>query len=422
MKPDPAPALTEPATSRLEKKPLAVEVSGLGKTFRIPEHKVDSLKERAVHPLRRNEFRELKALDGISFEVNRGEFFGVVGRNGSGKSTLLKILASIYRADAGSVRVSGRIAAFIELGVGFDMEMPARENIVLTGVILGLSRQRAEELVPAVIEFAELGEFTELKLKNYSTGMLVRLAFSSMVQVDADVLLVDEILAVGDAAFQQKCETVFEDLRRGGKTIILVTHDMGLVERFCDRAMLIDDGRISRIGDTDDVTKAYLRANFRSEDGRPGAQPKARDGSHSAFVAESWIEDAGGETVADLEPGEPFRLNMVIEATEPIRSPIFTFVVTGGSGIAAFSFGRRLSQIPGLPDDMAAGDRLLVSAPVENRLVPGRYFVNAYVYRNNAIRDIGMEVLHAIDFSVTGTNRLPGVVSLVDRLEITEFG
>lgn len=401
---------------------MAIEVSDLAKTFQIPEHKTDSLKERAVHPFRRNEFRELRALDGVSFDVHRGEFFGVVGQNGSGKSTLLKILASIYKADAGSVRVAGRIAAFIELGVGFNMEMSARENVVLTGVMLGLSRQQAEELIPAVIEFAGLGEFTELKLKNFSAGMLVRLAFSSMVQVDADVMLVDEILAVGDAAFQQKCETVFEDLRRSGKTIILVTHDMGLVERFCDRAMLIDDGRITRIGDTDDVTKAYLRANFRDKDGRPGAQPKAREGGHSAFVAESWIEDAAGGRVADVEPGEPFRLNLVIEATEPIESPILTFVVTGGSGIAAFSYGRRLSKSPGLPDDVAAGDRLLVSALVENRLVPGRYFVNAYVYRNNAIRDIGMEVLHAIDFSVTGTNRLPGVVSLVDQLDITKSG
>ncbi|MCB0829086.1 MAG: ABC transporter ATP-binding protein [Solirubrobacterales bacterium] len=402
--------------------PAAIEVSDLAKTFRIPEHRVDTLKERAVHPFRRNEFRELKALDGVSFEVGDGEFFGVIGRNGSGKSTLLKILASIYGADAGSVRVAGRIAAFIELGVGFDMEMSARQNIVLTGVLLGLSRQRAEELVPAVIEFAELEEFAELKVKNYSAGMLVRLAFSSMIKVDADVLLVDEILAVGDAAFQQKCETVFEDLRRIGKTIVLVTHDMGLVERFCDRAMLIDDGRIDRIGDTDEVTKAYLRVNFRGKDGRPGAQPKAEDGAHSAFVAESWIDYEDGERVVDVERGRPFRLNMVIEATEPIRSPIFTFVVTGGSGVAAFSFGRRLNQTPGLPDDMAAGDRLLVSAPVENRLVPGRYFVNAYAYRNNAIRDIGMEVLHAIDFSVFGTNRLPGVVSLVDEVEITESG
>ena len=173
----------------------------------------------------------LRALRDVSFDVHRGEFFGIVGRNGSGKSTLLKILASIYRADAGSIRMAGRVAPFIELGVGFNHELTARENVTLGGVMAGLSRREARRRLDAVLEFAELEEFVDLKLKNYSSGMLVRLAFSLMIQSDADVLLIDEVLAVGDAAFQQKCRDVFAEMRRGERTVVLVTHDMTAVQQ-----------------------------------------------------------------------------------------------------------------------------------------------------------------------------------------------
>src|SRR5512132_320915 len=184
---------------------VAIEARGLEKSFRIPVHRVDSFKERAVHPFTRAQYRGLRALSDVSFDVQQGEFFGVVGMNGSGKSTLLKLLASIYRADAGTVRMAGRVAPFIELGVGFNPDLSARENVVLNGVMMGLSRREAERRLDDVLDCAELRDFVDLKLKNYSSGMLVRLAFSVMIQSDADVLLIDEVLAVGDAAFQQKC-------------------------------------------------------------------------------------------------------------------------------------------------------------------------------------------------------------------------
>src|SRR3954454_1937503 len=179
--------------------PVVIEVRGLDKSFRVPRYRVDTLKERFSHPFTRVEYRELRALRGVSFDVRRGEFFGVVGRNGSGKSTLLKILSSIYRADGGRIRMAGRLAPFIELGVGFNAELTARENVALNGVMMGLGRREAAARLGAVLEFAELEEFVDLKLKNYSSGMLVRLAFSVMVQTDADIMLVDEVLAVGDA-------------------------------------------------------------------------------------------------------------------------------------------------------------------------------------------------------------------------------
>ena len=219
-------------------RPVVIEVRDVEKTFRVPEHRVDSLKERAVHPFRRTTFREQHVLQGVSFDVHRGEFFGIVGRNGSGKSTLLKIMASIYRADRGRIRMAGRLAPFIELGVGFNMEMTSRENVVLNGVMMGLGRREAQRRLDAVLDFAELAEFSDLKLKNYSSGMLVRLAFAVMVEADADIMLVDEVLAVGDASFAQKCLDVFHEKRRAGRTLVLVTHDMAAVEELCDRAML----------------------------------------------------------------------------------------------------------------------------------------------------------------------------------------
>ncbi len=198
----------------------------------------------------------------------QGEFFGIVGRNGSGKSSLLKILASIYRADAGRARVAGRVAPFIELGVGFNHELTARENGVLNGVLMGLTLRDARRRLDAVMEFAELEDFVDLQLKNYSSGMLVRLAFALMVQADADIMLIDEVLAVGDAAFAQKCMDVFHEKRRAGKTIVLVTHDMTTVQTLCHRAMLLHDGELRYIGEPEDAALAYYRVNFAADEER----------------------------------------------------------------------------------------------------------------------------------------------------------
>ena len=189
-----------------------------------------------------------QALDDVSFDVAQGEFFGVVGRNGTGKSTLLRCLAGIYRADAARSRSAGRVSPFIELGVGFNPELTARDNVILNAMMLGLTPQQARERFDAIIAFAELEEFLDLRLKNYSSGMQVRLGFSVAIQVEAEILLVDEVLAVGDAAFQQKCYEEFQRLKDEGRTVVFVTHDMSAVERFCDRAMLLEKGEIVTLG------------------------------------------------------------------------------------------------------------------------------------------------------------------------------
>ncbi|MCW2995233.1 MAG: transporter ATP-binding protein, partial [Conexibacter sp.] len=240
----------------------AIVVDDIRKTFEIPREQVHTLKERALHPFRRTGHDTLRALRGVSFAVEQGEFFGIVGRNGSGKSTLLKTMAGIYRADAGRIFVDGRMSTFIELGVGFNPDLAAYDNVMLNATMLGLSTKEAKRRFDSIVAFAELEQFVDLKVKNYSSGMLVRLAFSVMIQVDADVLLIDEVLAVGDAAFQQKCFDEFGRIRDSGATVLLVTHDMGAVQRFCDRAVLLEHGSVVEIGDVERVSDRYLQLNF----------------------------------------------------------------------------------------------------------------------------------------------------------------
>jgi ABC-type polysaccharide/polyol phosphate transport system ATPase subunit/ABC-type polysaccharide/polyol phosphate export permease len=249
---------------------VAAPVSGpvitaaeVGKTFRHPHQKHTSAKHWALHPLAHRGHEVLDALHDVSFEVARGQTFGVVGRNGSGKSTLMKCVAGIYRLDAGEIAVQGRLAPFIELGVGFNPELPARENVVVNAVLLGLTPAQARARFEEIIAFAELEDFTDVKLKNFSTGMTVRLAFAVTTQVDADVLLFDEVLKVGDAAFEEKCLAHFDRLKRERRTIVLVTHDMEAVERHCDRAILLDRGRVAAIGAPGEIADAYRRENAR---------------------------------------------------------------------------------------------------------------------------------------------------------------
>ncbi|MEA2309808.1 MAG: type transport system ATP-binding protein [Thermoleophilaceae bacterium] len=239
----------------------AVAARGVSKAFRLPHEAHSSLKHRALHPLARSRFEVLPALHDVSVDIAEGETFGIVGRNGSGKSTLLKCLSGIYRLDSGRVEVQGRLAPFIELGVGFNLELTARDNAIAAAVLLGLSPAEARSRLDAVLAFAELEQFADMKLKNFSSGMTVRLAFAVTVQVDAEVLLFDEVLTVGDEAFQAKCLSHFERLKEQERTVLLVTHDMEAVERHCDRAMLLNEGRVVEVGEPADVARAYHAVN-----------------------------------------------------------------------------------------------------------------------------------------------------------------
>ena len=236
----------------------AIEVVGVSKTFRLPHEQRTTLKEYFLHPLHRVSYEAQHALDDVSFSVLEGEFFGIVGPNGSGKSTLLKILAGIYRADGGTVRLNGLLSPFIELGVGFNFELNARDNIRVNGTLLGLSRRELADRFDEIVAFAELERFVDQRLKNFSSGMLLRLAYSIAIQVDFDILLLDEVLAVGDESFQKKCFDTFRRFRAEKKTIVLVTHSLETVQEFADRALLLMDGRVQACGAPGDVVAQYL--------------------------------------------------------------------------------------------------------------------------------------------------------------------
>lgn len=237
----------------------AIKVTSLHKSFNLPNEKAAGLKQAIFNWLKGVKgYKKQKVLKGLNFEIKPGEFVGIIGRNGSGKSTLLKLLAGIYVPDKGEVDINGTLVPFIELGVGFNPELTGRENVYLNGALLGFSNKEMDEMYDEIVHFAELEEFMGQKLKNYSSGMQVRLAFSIAIRAKGDILILDEVLAVGDAEFQKKCEDYFASLH-GNQTVVLVTHSMENVRKFCDRAILIEQGKIIKEGDPDEVADAYLK-------------------------------------------------------------------------------------------------------------------------------------------------------------------
>ena len=240
---------------------VAIKVNKVSKNFRVPHEKHNSLKDKAVHIFGPRNYTKFQALEDINFEVKKGEFFGIVGKNGSGKSTLLKILANIYQPTKGNVEINGSLAPFIELGVGFNPELTGRENVFLSGAILGLSRKKIAQIYDEIVDFAELEEFMDQKLKNYSSGMQVRLAFSIAVRAESDILLIDEVLAVGDSAFQIKCLNYFEQLKKQKKTVVFVSHDMEAIKQFCDKTILIHQSNIAKQGRPEKIVAEYYKIN-----------------------------------------------------------------------------------------------------------------------------------------------------------------
>lgn len=237
---------------------IAVKVEHVSKSFKLPTEATKSFRTTLVNRFRGIKgYTEQKVLKDINFEVKKGDFFGIVGRNGSGKSTLLKIISQIYVPEKGTVTVEGKMVSFIELGVGFNPELTGRENVYMNGAMLGFTQEEVDAMYEDIVDFAELHDFMNQKLKNYSSGMQVRLAFSVAIKAQGDVLILDEVLAVGDEAFQRKCNDYFMERKESGKTTILVTHDMAAVKKYCNRAVLIEDGLVKALGDPDDVANQY---------------------------------------------------------------------------------------------------------------------------------------------------------------------
>jgi ABC-type polysaccharide/polyol phosphate transport system ATPase subunit len=433
--------------------PPPVVVDRVHKQFQLPREQVSTLKERALHPLRKSAVDVLQALREVTFEVSTGEFFGIVGRNGSGKSTLLKCLAGIYAVDSGAIYINGRMSTFIELGVGFNPDLPARDNVMLNATMLGLSPREARRRFDGVIDFAELRDFVDLKLKNYSSGMMVRLAFSVMIQVDAEILLIDEVLAVGDASFQQKCFDEFERLRSSGATVLFVTHDMGAVQRFCDRALLIERGQMVELGAPEDVGNHYLELNFSEQAreayraaagvetgdraGMPSAQNAtgsdagdteeraeggdaaegtegARYGDRHAEIVEAWFEDAHGQRADTLQSGLPCSFVARVQFNESVEDPLFGINIQNGHRDHLMS----ASNLWSAPHcgTFASGDQVTFRIRFANVLAPDRYFVTPAVARQSGAWIDRRERM--VSVMVTGTRATDSLLQLPYEIEI----
>jgi len=310
--------------------------------------------------------------------------------------------------------MAGRLAPFIELGVGFNPNLTARENVVLNGVMMGLTPRETRQRLDAIIEFAELGEFVDLKLKNYSSGMLVRLAFSLMMEVDPDIFLIDEVLAVGDAAFQQKCADAFREMKANGKTIVLVTHQMSTVEEYCHRAMLIDDGKIAALGGPEEVGSRYLRLNFEGV-GSSGVSPDGGDEAPVRMLDAS-VVNAAGERVSSFEYGEQIRIRIEIEAREDFAALALGHLLVNGDGVNVCQLRAPIGGDP--PPPIKAGERLRVETVVDNMLGTGHYYVHCGI--NRLLEGgVALDVAGAADFVVFGGPADRAVVSLPQETTTT---
>jgi ABC-type polysaccharide/polyol phosphate transport system ATPase subunit len=352
----------------------AIAVDGVSKRFRLYHERNQSLKAAFLRR-RRAEYEEFWALRGVSLEVPEGSTFGLIGENGSGKSTLLKCMARILRPEEGSIRTRGKISALLELGAGFHPELSGRENVYLNGSILGLSRRQLDQRFDEIVEFAGLEHFIDTPVRSYSSGMYVRLGFSVAINVDPDILLIDEILAVGDADFQRKCGEKFAELRSRGKTLVIVSHALPSIRNLCDSVALLEHGDLRRVGPAADVVDEYLGDVFaeRSEEGEYGV----RWGSGEGRVETIELLDASGQPVKRVRTGDTVVFRFHYATSERVPQPVFGMAVHTIDGVHVTGPNTRESDT--IPDAIEGTG--FVDFRVERLLlVPGTYDVSGTLY------------------------------------------
>lgn len=359
---------------------VVIKVDGVSKDFSLTSARANTIKNllTGFHREKRTEKNTQHALKNISFEIRKGEFFGIVGRNGSGKSTLLKMLAGIYQPTEGDVFSKGKLVPFIELGVGFNPELTGRENVYMNGALLGFSESEVDTFYQEVVEFAELEKFMDKKLKNYSSGMQVRLAFSMAIRANADILLIDEVLAVGDADFQRKCYDYFRSLKKNKKTVVFVSHDMGAVREFCDRAALIEQSKLEMIGDTSKIADEYTNLFLKStshEDSLSSFNTERRMGSGEARIREASLSKT---TFSDTD--KSIELNVRVEAFEKNKDLLIGFAIKNSAG--QFINSTHTAEIQ-RDLKVAPGENCEVKWVFPNIYEDGSYTVDLYSYGEN---------------------------------------
>ena len=392
----------------------AVSVVGVSKKFRMHTEKRNSLKERLVRG-RGHTKGEFWALKDVTFDVPRGTTFGLVGHNGSGKSTMLKVLAGVHRPTSGSVVTDGRISALLEVGAGFHGELTGRENIYLNGSILGLSRREIDASMDRIIEFSGIGDFIEAPVKVYSSGMYVRLGFSIAVTVDPEILIVDEIIAVGDEEFQRKCFDHLFELRKRGTTIVLVSHAMGIVEDLCDSAVWLDHGEVKMVGESREVVQGYLdEVNARETAGQDAPPPVAhevtRRGSGEVRITGVEYVAKDGSSAPVLFTGEPARFRLSYRAQMPVEEAHFGIAFTHESGV--YVAGPNSTAGPPPIPVLAAEGSVEFEVPALT-LSPGTYEVSAAVSSRGHTYDL---IDRGFDLRVRGTTGgEPGLIRMFGR-------
>lgn len=367
-------------------KDVMISVESVSKSFKLPHEKQGSVKNAFVNIFRsKRTFEQQKVLNNVSFDIKEGEFFGIVGRNGSGKSTLLKLLAGIYSPDSGLIKINGKLTPFIELGVGFNPELTGRENVFLNGALLGFSRKDMDAMYDEIVAFAEIEKFMDQKLKNYSSGMQVRLAFSIAIRAKTDILLIDEVLAVGDANFQRKCFKIFRDIKALGKTVVFVTHDMGAVQEYCDRALMIQDGEIVDIGTPREIALRYELANTEDQSGSTKSKKLERPKNPSIQIKDIKIK-SGGKASKRFSIKDEIVADVDIEVSKSVAFQINLFFVRS-SGV--YMAGINSNEHLGLENyKLPVGRHTLRCKVQAGQLVKDEYSVGVGIYTEGYSPDL----------------------------------
>ncbi len=360
---------------------IAIKVENVSKDFSYARRKAVTVKSAFTGVLKRkakDEKTVQHALKDISFEIKKGEFFGIVGRNGSGKSTLLKMLAGIYQPTKGNITVNGKLVPFIELGVGFNPELTGRENVYMNGALLGFSEKEVSRFYDEVVEFAELEHYMDKKLKNYSSGMQVRLAFSMAIRAKADILLIDEVLAVGDADFQRKCFNYFKQLKKNKTTVVFVSHDMNAVREYCDRAILITNTDKIIEGDPNSIASEYSKLFIEHYNPHLG-EPKKGD-----RWGDRNIQITSIDVPLKLTPDKhSFKVKISVKSNSDITSPVIGFVIKNMEGQNILGTNSQIEEKR--IRDLKTGEELTIEWTVPNILSDGKYsFTAAVVYDNGS--------------------------------------
>lgn len=386
---------------------IAIQVKGVSKHFLLPHERTHTIKSSIISVLRGKKNKTVErqqALSDISFEIKKGEFFGIVGRNGSGKSTLLKILAKIYQPSEGSIHVEGRLVPFIELGVGFNPELTGRENVYLSASLMGFSKKEIDSMYKDIVDFAELEKFMDQKLKNYSSGMQVRLAFSIATRAEGDILLVDEVLAVGDADFQRKCFNHFRELKKKNKTVVFVSHDMNSIREYCDRAVLIESSKLIHSGDSDKVATQYSRLFDDSNSAKNGTDSK-RWGDRALETVKVNVTPS---SVIDSKRPENIIVEVEVKANKDIEDPMFGFRIRNAAGKAITGTNSQIKKVAYVP--MKKGEKMKVRWEIPHIFSGGVYYVDPAIgYENGSKNADWWE--EAASFEVKTSEHTPYIVA-----------